>query len=83
MRDARVRGREYANESPLAVGAIAIATGIGVGLLLPATRKEREMLGPTRDRLVGEVKEAAQQITSTVKETAREAKSQVSEQLTH
>jgi len=84
VRDASVRGREYAHESPLTVGAIAMATGIGVGLLLPATQKERQVLGPARDRLVDEAKQAAEQIKSTVKDTAREVKNQVSEQsLTH
>jgi len=82
-RDYGERSREFAHESPLAVGAIAIATGIGVGMLLPETRKERELLGPTRDRLMSEAKDTAQQLKSTVKDTARELKTQVNDQMTH
>jgi ElaB/YqjD/DUF883 family membrane-anchored ribosome-binding protein len=77
------RSREFARESPLAMGAMAAAAGIGLGLMLPITRKEEELLGPTRDRLIGEAKDTAEQIGRTVKETARELKEKVNEPMTH
>jgi len=56
VRAAGVRTRDFADESPLLVGAIAVAAGVGVGLLLPATQPENRLLGETRDRLLGDAK---------------------------
>lgn len=53
---AQLRTRELADENPLALGAIAIATGVGVGLLLPATQPENRLMGETRDRLLGDAR---------------------------
>jgi ElaB/YqjD/DUF883 family membrane-anchored ribosome-binding protein len=56
VRVAGIRTRDFADESPLLVGAIAVAAGLGVGLLLPATQPENRLLGETRDRLLGDAK---------------------------
>jgi len=56
LRRAQVGARDMAQENPLAVGAVAVAAGIGVGLLLPATRRENELMGPTRSRLVDDAR---------------------------
>jgi len=77
------RSRELANESPLALGALAVAAGVGVGMMLPTTRKEDETMGPARDRLVGEARDTAEQIGQTAKQAAREIKQKVTEPLTH
>ncbi len=87
---AQVRTRDFANENPLAVGAVAIAAGVGVGMMLPSTRRENELLGPTRSRLMdegsrllGEARETAGRlkdtVTDTAKSTAQELKSSLSE----
>jgi len=39
-------------ENPLAVGAVAIAIGAAIGLVLPHTRQEDQWMGQTKDRLV-------------------------------
>jgi ElaB/YqjD/DUF883 family membrane-anchored ribosome-binding protein len=74
---ARDGSREFIQENPLAVGAMALATGIGIGLLIPSTEPENALYGATRDRLVGEareaaasVREAAQSVATVAKETA-------------
>jgi ElaB/YqjD/DUF883 family membrane-anchored ribosome-binding protein len=61
-------------ENPLAVAAGAGVLGLALGLLLPHTRQEDRMMGPARDQLldragetVGRVKEAAAEVTETVK----------------
>jgi ElaB/YqjD/DUF883 family membrane-anchored ribosome-binding protein len=81
LRDARDFSRRVSNENPLGVGLAAVAAGIGVGLLLPQTRPERELLGSTRDELVGEARQALSDLTQTAKETARDVKGSLSSSL--
>ena len=47
------------HENPLAVGAVAIAAGTAVGLVLPSTRLETEYIGETGERLVERVEDVA------------------------
>lgn len=54
---ARVGFWETMEERPLAVGAAALALGVVAGLMIPSTRKEDEMMGETRDRLMERAKE--------------------------
>ncbi len=75
--------RSYARESPLALGALSLATGIGVGLALPATRREEELFRSARERWGGQARGTAEQVKQTVKETAREIKDKLAEPLTH
>ena len=46
-------------ESPVAVGAAALALGAVVGFSLPRTEREDALLGPTRDRVLNRASEAA------------------------
>jgi len=79
------RARDLAESNPIALGAAALIAGVGIGLLLPATRKENELLGPSRDKLmdgaketVHEIEAAAKDLGHTAKETAREMKNGLS-----
>ena len=45
--------------NPLAVGAVAMAVGAAVGLALPETRREQELMGDARDRVVDNAKSMA------------------------
>jgi len=49
-------------EQPLALGALAAGVGIAIGLSIPATESENELVGQYRDRLFGTVKERARQL---------------------
>lgn len=72
-RDMRVRAKgsleRNIEENPLAVAAGAAVVGLALGLLFPATRRENELMGAKRDRLVDTTKETVR----TVKETATES----------
>ena len=46
------------DEQPLVLGAIGLAVGAAIGGLLPSTRREAELLGGTRDQLLGNVQAA-------------------------
>ena len=58
------------HESPLAVGAAAIALGMAAGLSAPSTRKESELMGGARDHLVERAREAADEATDKVQRVA-------------
>jgi hypothetical protein len=46
-------------ESPLAIGTATLAAGLATGLMVPATRRESELVGDVRDRLVDRVQNLA------------------------
>jgi ElaB/YqjD/DUF883 family membrane-anchored ribosome-binding protein len=71
---ARVRAgdaRRYASDSydanPLTGALVGIAAGALLGLLLPRTRREDELLGETRDRLADAAKSAARAASDTAR----------------
>jgi hypothetical protein len=63
---------EFGRENPLAIGALALAAGVGVGLLLPSTEREDDLLGSARDRMVGEVTGSVEGLKRTAKGTAHD-----------
>ncbi|MGB3633841.1 MAG: DUF3618 domain-containing protein [Rubrobacteraceae bacterium] len=48
-------------ETPLALGALALGIGAAVGFAIPGTSKEDEMMGETRDNLVEQGKRSARE----------------------
>lgn len=69
-------------ENPLAVGAVAVGLGAAIGLAIPETPQEDELLGEARDRLMDEAQSAAsgmkEKIPDMVAEGAKAAAQQVS-----
>ena len=61
-------------DSPLAVGAAAAALGLAVGLTAPTTRRESEMMGPVRDRMIDRAKHATQEASEKVRDVAQHVK---------
>lgn len=63
-------------DNPLAFGAVAVAIGAAIGLLLPATEVEDRLVGEKKDLLLDSAKERvqgfAQQALTTVQEKAGE-----------
>jgi hypothetical protein len=78
LQSARDFSRRVSDDNPLAVGMAAIAAGIGVGLLLPQTEPERELLGSKRDELLGDAKQTLSEMGQTAKDTARDVKNTLS-----
>jgi ElaB/YqjD/DUF883 family membrane-anchored ribosome-binding protein len=70
---------EFAQENPLAISALAVAAGVGFGLLLPSSRIENRLMGPTRGRLMGEARELVDDAKETAQRAAQAAKETVSE----
>ena len=70
---------ELMEENPLAVGVATLGLGVLAGLSLPSTRREDEILGERRDRLVDRLEEAGRealdkgkQVASTTVDTLKE-----------
>jgi ElaB/YqjD/DUF883 family membrane-anchored ribosome-binding protein len=73
-RRASAAARDFTHENPLAVGALALAAGVGVGLLLPSTPVENDLMGSSRDRLVGDARYTADRVRHMAQEAASEIK---------
>jgi uncharacterized protein YjbJ (UPF0337 family) len=72
---ARYRAEGLMRSNPLAVGALALAAGVAVGLAVPETEPEHRLMGEARDSLVGQATAAAQQAVETVGQAATGAAS--------
>lgn len=60
-------------QNPLALGAAAIAVGAMVGLMLPRTRPENQLMGGARDHLMGQAQNAAKDTIKKVEQVATQA----------
>jgi ElaB/YqjD/DUF883 family membrane-anchored ribosome-binding protein len=67
---AQTRVQRFVSENPLAAGAVAAAIGATVGLALPETRRENELMGETRDTVVNRAQEAARDAAERVQDAA-------------
>lgn len=57
-------------ERPLAIGVAALALGVVAGLMVPSTRKENELMGETRDRLMERAREVGEEALEKGKQVA-------------
>lgn len=80
------------DEQPLLLGAIGLAVGAALGAALPATRREDEWMGRTRDDVMnrasevgreqaGHLKESAQRVAQTVKQEAERVGGQTEQRM--
>lgn len=60
-------------ENPVAVGALGVALGGFAGLMIPETRQEHQLMGETRDRVLGSVQGVVGQTAEKVQQVASEA----------
>jgi hypothetical protein len=74
------RTTSYLQEQPLLLGALGVTLGAALGMLLPSSRYEREMLGGVREGLrdtaaeaVRDVRDRAVRVAETVVDPAQDA----------
>jgi ElaB/YqjD/DUF883 family membrane-anchored ribosome-binding protein len=66
-----------AEENPLALAIGAAVVGLALGLLLPETQRENELMGPARDQLVDRAEETVERAKDAAVEAGREVKETV------
>ncbi len=76
-RKAKTGFAAWFDENPLMVGAVTAAVGLGLGLTLPSSSYEDELMGETSDSLLAQAKHTAINAAEVVKETAKETASTV------
>lgn len=59
-------------DNPLAAGAVAVAAGTAVGLMIPTSRLETEYIGETGERLVDRVEDVARGALDRVQDAAKQ-----------
>lgn len=66
-------------ENPLLFGGVALAVGALIGIALPETRRENQMMGPWRDEVVSSAQEVANEAIERAKQVAEEVRPQFEE----
>jgi hypothetical protein len=65
--------RQLLEEKPLAAGIVGLTLGLLAGLSVPVSRREHELLGTTRDRLLKQARRKGLEALDRGKEAARDA----------
>jgi hypothetical protein len=73
VRRAREGYWDMVERRPIAAGLATLAVGLLAGLLIPTTRRERRLMGETRDELLRGARDASQRTLEKTKEVARTA----------
>lgn len=69
------------DENPLALGACALAAGLAIGLLIPPTRRENELLGEASDSLMHQARDIVNEARRAAVSTLRSNSHAVQEKL--
>ena len=59
-------------ENPLLIGAVAVAAGLAIGMAIPGTPQENQLMGQTRDQLVQKAQHVAQDTVHKVQAVTQE-----------
>src|SRR5690606_37780038 len=68
-------------DNPMTYGALALAAGAALALLLPQTRQENRYFGEVRDELMDEVRTRGQEVMETAKVHAQQVVEEVRPEL--
>ncbi|MGI8410271.1 MAG: DUF3618 domain-containing protein, partial [Pyrinomonadaceae bacterium] len=71
---------QYLEEKPWAIGAVALVAGAAVGLAIPSTRYEGELMGEARYNLLSKAQDTAGDLVDKAKQVAAEAGRTITEE---
>lgn len=71
---------QYLDEKPWAIGAVALVAGAAVGLAIPSTRYEGELMGEARYNLMSKAQDTASNLVDKAKQVATEAGRTITEE---
>jgi ElaB/YqjD/DUF883 family membrane-anchored ribosome-binding protein len=74
------RVEDSVQENPIAAGMVAAALGFAAGMMVPESRRENEMFGAARDRLIERAGSTARRAGHKAKEVARETAGETARQ---
>ena len=77
---ARETYSQYLDEKPWAIGAVALVAGAAVGLAIPSTRYEGELMGEARYNLLSKAQDTASNLVDKAKQVATEAGRTITEE---
>jgi ElaB/YqjD/DUF883 family membrane-anchored ribosome-binding protein len=69
------------NETPLAIGAMAFGLGAALGLAIPTTNRERELMGETRGAIIEKTQQVAQEAQQRIQHVAEQVQQAASEEI--
>ncbi len=69
--------QHQAEQNPIAVAIGAAVVGLILGLVLPGTQREDDLMGSTRDKLVDRAEQTAERVKGAAVEAGREVKETV------
>ncbi|MEO7673599.1 MAG: DUF3618 domain-containing protein [Pyrinomonadaceae bacterium] len=72
---------EYLEEKPWAIGAVALIAGAAVGLAIPSTRYEGELMGEARVNLMSKAQNAASDLVDNAKQIASDAGNTIKDEI--
>ncbi|HEX2914260.1 MAG TPA: DUF3618 domain-containing protein [Chloroflexia bacterium] len=72
--------QQMIQDNPLMIGAIALAAGVLVGMMLPSTKIENQLLGETRENVMDKVQDIASQTKDKVENVAEKVQQTTKEE---
>ena len=82
VREVKRRARRLTDQNPLAAGAMAAAVGVAIGLTIPETAREDELMGEARDALVERGRQTVRDAAGRVQDAAAEVQRVAGDALT-
>lgn len=78
---AQVKFDEVVQQQPLAISFIGLGIGLAIGLMIPSTQREDQLLGPHRDRLRDQALAAGREQVEKAREQAHRGAEQLQERI--
>jgi len=78
-REAGIQFKEMLDSNPLALGVVALGAGAALGLMVPETQREQELLGDTGEKVMEAVQQKTSETMDKVDRVAQKAQKAVGE----